>query len=147
MSSSHAKKHVETTVQSLCVLVVDDNQYMRKMIRNLLVNCGIKDICEAADGIAALSFIPLVHRGAVIGKFMLYSEVPRRLTLDELQLAGVIASQVAFAVVVEGGGYGARTSAPIAGNLLVKAITTGLLTTGDKAGPTAAAAKAQPPHK
>ena len=51
-----------------------------------------------ADGIAALSFIPLVHRGAVIGKFMLYSEVPRRLTLDELQLAGVIASQVAFAV-------------------------------------------------
>jgi PAS domain S-box-containing protein len=51
-----------------------------------------------ADGIAALSFIPLVHRGAVIGKFMLYSEMPRRLTLDELQLAGVIASQVAFAV-------------------------------------------------
>jgi peptidoglycan glycosyltransferase len=29
--------------------------------------------------------------------------------------------QVAFAVVVEGGGYGARTSAPIAGNLLLKA--------------------------
>lgn len=29
--------------------------------------------------------------------------------------------QIAFAVVVEGGGYGARTSAPIAGNLLLKA--------------------------
>ncbi len=53
--------------------------------------------------------------------------------------------QVAFAVVVEGGGYGARTSAPIAGNLLVKAITTGLLPTGDKAGE--AAARVQPPHK
>jgi cell division protein FtsI/penicillin-binding protein 2 len=28
---------------------------------------------------------------------------------------------IAFAVVVEGGGYGSRTSAPIAGNLLLKA--------------------------
>ncbi len=30
--------------------------------------------------------------------------------------------QIAFAVVIEGGGYGAKTSAPIAGNLLLKAI-------------------------
>lgn len=35
--------------------------------------------------------------------------------------------QIAFAVVVEGGGYGAKTSAPIAGNLLVKAKSLGLL--------------------
>jgi two-component system chemotaxis response regulator CheY len=66
MSSSHAKKHVEATVQSLCVLVVDDNQYMRKTIRNLLVNCGIKDICEAADGIAALDMIRTMAPDAVI---------------------------------------------------------------------------------
>ncbi len=53
-------------VQSLCVLVVDDNQYMRKMIRNLLVNCGIKDIYEAADGIAALDSIRTVAPDVVI---------------------------------------------------------------------------------
>jgi len=35
--------------------------------------------------------------------------------------------QIAFAVVVEGGGYGARTSAPIAANLLVKAKSLELL--------------------
>src|SRR6266498_1305677 len=35
--------------------------------------------------------------------------------------------KIAWAVVVEGGGYGARTSAPIAGNLLVKAKGLGLL--------------------
>jgi cell division protein FtsI/penicillin-binding protein 2 len=35
--------------------------------------------------------------------------------------------QIAFAVVVEGGGYGSRTSAPIAANLLVKAQALGLL--------------------
>ena len=36
--------------------------------------------------------------------------------------------QIAFAVVIEGGGYGARTSAPIAGQLLVKARSLGLFT-------------------
>ncbi len=35
--------------------------------------------------------------------------------------------QVAFAVVVEGGGYGAKTAAPIAANLLIKAQTLGLI--------------------
>jgi len=61
-----SKKDLADLIQSLCVLVVDDNQYMRKMIRNLLVNCGIKDIYEAADGIAALDTIRTVGPHAVI---------------------------------------------------------------------------------
>ena len=55
-----SKKEAREIIQSLWVLVVDDNQYMRKMIRNLLVNCGVKDIYEAADGIAALDAIRTV---------------------------------------------------------------------------------------
>ncbi|MCC7043690.1 MAG: response regulator [Acidobacteria bacterium] len=51
-----------------------------------------------AEGIAALVFVPLVMRGRVIGKFMLYDAIPRTLTRADLQLAQVIASQVAFAV-------------------------------------------------
>jgi signal transduction histidine kinase len=51
-----------------------------------------------SEGIAAMAFIPLVSRGRVIGKFMLYFEEPHVLTADELQLATLIASQVAFAV-------------------------------------------------
>jgi len=66
MSSNLSKKEVADLVQSLCVLVVDDNQYMRKMIRNLLVNCGIKDIYEAADGIAALDSIRTVAPDIVL---------------------------------------------------------------------------------
>jgi len=66
MSAKHSKKQVEIMIQALCVLVVDDNQYMRKMIRNLLVNCGIKDIYEAADGIAALDSIRTVAPDVVI---------------------------------------------------------------------------------
>jgi len=65
-SAKHTKKQVENLIQSLCVLVVDDNQYMRKMIRNLLVNCGIKDICEAADGVAALDAIRTMAPDVVI---------------------------------------------------------------------------------
>ncbi|HEY7499259.1 MAG TPA: ATP-binding protein [Vicinamibacterales bacterium] len=51
-----------------------------------------------AEGIAAMAFIPLVSRSRVIGKFMLYYGEPRALTAGELQLAGVIAAHVAFAV-------------------------------------------------
>ena len=59
-------KEVEELIQSLWVLVVDDNQYMRKMVRNLLVNCGVKDIYEAADGIAALDAIRTLAPDVVI---------------------------------------------------------------------------------
>lgn len=51
-----------------------------------------------AEGIAAMAFIPLVSQRRVIGKFMVYLDAPRALGDDELQLAGVIAAQVAFAV-------------------------------------------------
>ena len=51
-----------------------------------------------AEGIAAMAFIPLVSLGRVIGKFMLYYDEPHVLASDDLQLASVIASQVAFAV-------------------------------------------------
>jgi two-component system, chemotaxis family, chemotaxis protein CheY len=66
MPSKLSKKDVENIIQSLCVIVVDDNQYMRKMVRNLLMNCGIKEIYEAADGIAALDMIRTVAPDVVI---------------------------------------------------------------------------------
>ncbi len=66
MSEKHSKKQIENLIQSLCVLVVDDNQYMRKMIRYLLVNCGVKDVYEAGDGIAALDSIRTMAPDVVI---------------------------------------------------------------------------------
>ncbi len=51
-----------------------------------------------AEGIAALAFIPLVSLGRVIGKFMLYYNLPHEPSADELELACIVASQVAFAV-------------------------------------------------
>jgi two-component system, chemotaxis family, chemotaxis protein CheY len=66
LTGNISKKQIADHIQSLAILVVDDNQYMRKMIRNLLVNCGIKDICEAADGIAALDAIRTMGPDVVI---------------------------------------------------------------------------------
>src|SRR6186713_2020025 len=51
-----------------------------------------------AEGIAAMVFVPLLSLGRVIGKFMLYYGAPRKLGDEQLQLAGVVAAQVAFAV-------------------------------------------------
>ena len=51
-----------------------------------------------AEGIASMACIPLVNRGSVLGKFMLYYDLPREPAAEELQVARIIASQIASAV-------------------------------------------------
>ena len=51
-----------------------------------------------SEGIRALGFIPLLSRGRLIGKFMVYFDRPHALDGEELRLAQTIASHVAFAV-------------------------------------------------
>ena len=51
-----------------------------------------------AEGIAAMTFIPLVSVNQVIGKFMLYYGEPHVHAAEELQVANLIAAQIAFAV-------------------------------------------------
>jgi two-component system, chemotaxis family, chemotaxis protein CheY len=48
---------VDAITGSIRVLIAEDNQYLRKLIRNLLVNVGIKNIDEVADGLAAFGAI------------------------------------------------------------------------------------------
>ena len=50
-------RHAEFLIQQLNVLVVDDNPFMRKIVRGMLNNIGVKKTFEAADGIAALDMI------------------------------------------------------------------------------------------
>jgi GAF domain-containing protein len=52
----------------------------------------------AAEAILAMAFIPLVSLDRVIGKFMLYYGRPTEARADVLQLASMIAAQVAFAL-------------------------------------------------
>jgi signal transduction histidine kinase len=53
----------------------------------------------AAENIAALVFVPLVHAKRVVGKFMLYSAARRTFTATEVKMAQTIADQVAAAVI------------------------------------------------
>ena len=64
--SAISTNRVDKLVQSLAVLIVDDNQYMRKVIRNILVNIGVKNIHEAGDGIAGLEAIRMFAPDLVI---------------------------------------------------------------------------------
>ena len=65
-ASSVSKAEIAEQIRSLTILVVDDSQYMRKVIRTLLVNCGVKDIYEAGDGITALDTIRTVGPDVVV---------------------------------------------------------------------------------
>ena len=66
MKQGLTKKDIEQQIHSLSLLIVDDNQYMRKLVRNLLVAIGVKDIYEAADGIAGLDAIRTVAPDVVV---------------------------------------------------------------------------------
>ena len=54
---STPRKMIERMIQGINILVVDDNAYMRKVTRMMLVNLGAKSVIEAADGLAALEAI------------------------------------------------------------------------------------------
>jgi CheY-like chemotaxis protein len=60
------KSDMEFLVRSLVVLVIDDNQFMRKTVRNLLLNIGIKEIYEANDGVAGLDAVRTIGPNIVI---------------------------------------------------------------------------------
>ena len=50
-------KQAEVILQQLRVLLVDDDAFMRTIVRGLLNNIGVKIVSEATDGIAALEMI------------------------------------------------------------------------------------------
>ena len=64
--NSVASSRIDKLVQSISVLIVEDNQYMRKVVRNILVNIGVKNIHEACDGIAGLEAIRMFAPDLVI---------------------------------------------------------------------------------
>lgn len=69
------------------------------------------------EGIRALAFVPLLHRGQLLGKFMLYYPAAHRFLAEEIQLAQTIAGHIAIAVARhfdENAVATARTNANIA---------------------------------
>jgi PAS domain S-box-containing protein len=50
------------------------------------------------EGIRSLAFLPITYEGKLLGKFMIYYDIPHHFTLDELRPAETIINQVAFAI-------------------------------------------------
>ena len=50
-------KQIEKLIERLGILVVDENQYMRKLTRMMLMNIGAKSVYEAGDGLVAIEAI------------------------------------------------------------------------------------------
>jgi two-component system, chemotaxis family, chemotaxis protein CheY len=61
-----SKSQLEAMIQDLSILLVDDNHYMRKIVRTLLLNIGVRKVSEAADGIAGLEALRIVMPDVVI---------------------------------------------------------------------------------
>jgi two-component system chemotaxis response regulator CheY len=59
-------RHKQGMVHGVRILVVDDNQYWRKLVRTLLINVGIKNVYEASDGISGLEAIRTLTPDIVI---------------------------------------------------------------------------------
>lgn len=72
MSTPAPVRDVKTLVQSLRVLIVEDNQYVRNTIRMLLTNIGVKQLYEAPDGMTALDTIRTLSPDLII----LDSDIP-----------------------------------------------------------------------
>ena len=64
--NSVSSNRIDQVVHAISVLIVEDNQYMRKVVRNILVNIGVKNIHEAADGIAGLEAIRMLAPDLVV---------------------------------------------------------------------------------
>jgi PAS domain S-box-containing protein len=53
----------------------------------------------AREGIRALAFVPLVHQGRLLGKFMLYRDEPHEFSPSEIRLCQTLASHLASSTV------------------------------------------------
>src|SRR5262249_43660727 len=50
-------KSLQDQIASLKILVVDDEHYMRKVVRTMLLATGVKNVIEADDGMSGLEAI------------------------------------------------------------------------------------------
>jgi two-component system, chemotaxis family, chemotaxis protein CheY len=82
-------KQAEFLIQQLTLLVVDDNPFMRTLVRDMLANIGVKNIYEAGDGVAALEMIRVINPDVVV----LDLEMP---LLNGAELLRIVRSPGAF---------------------------------------------------
>jgi len=63
---SNARQLESAVIRSAKVLIVDDEHYMRKVIRTLLLSVGVTDVHEVADGAHGLDAVAAMEPDVVI---------------------------------------------------------------------------------
>lgn len=82
------------------------------LVPDVFVDAGLSHLSSAfaIEKIGSLAFIPLVHLGRLLGKFMIYFNTPHLFGEGEIQLAQTIARHVAFAISRQQAETALRTS-------------------------------------
>jgi PAS domain S-box-containing protein len=76
---------------------VDPSPVVVEDVRTDPAMAALRDVVSA-EGIRSLAFVPLVHQGRLVGKFMAYYDAPHAFSVPEIRLANGIAQHVAFGV-------------------------------------------------
>jgi two-component system, chemotaxis family, chemotaxis protein CheY len=84
-------KHLEAHLPTIKVLIVDDDRYMRKVVRAMLTATGVKYIHEANDGAAGLQAVKDITPDIVLVDW----EMP---TVDGLQFIKMVRSPATFPI-------------------------------------------------
>jgi CheY-like chemotaxis protein len=65
-AQSLVPKHLEELIRAVKILIVDDDYHMRKVVRTMLSAIGVREIYDAADGMAGLQAICAITPDVVI---------------------------------------------------------------------------------
>lgn len=65
-AQSLVPKHLEDLIRAIKILIVDDDYHMRKVVRTMLSALGVREIYDAADGMAGLQAICAIIPDVVI---------------------------------------------------------------------------------
>ena len=65
-AQSLVPKHLEELIRSVKILIVDDDQHMRKVIRTMLTAIGVREIYDTADGMSGLHSVCVTNPDIVI---------------------------------------------------------------------------------
>ena len=85
----HVPRHLEARIPKIKVVVVDDDHYMRKVVRTMLMAIGVRNIFEASNGAAGLESIKVNNPDVVIVDW----EMPH---VDGLQFTRMVRSPNTF---------------------------------------------------
>ncbi len=78
----------EPNPQPILISNVEKDQTLGENLKKIILS----------EGIRSLGFIPLVFRGKLLGKFMIYYDEPHEFTQEEINLTLAISIQISFAI-------------------------------------------------